>query len=102
MTTTIRVNYARTPWVARYRSFRIFIDGKNAGSVKNGGSSLVKVAGGEHSVQVRMDWVRSAQVEVSVKEGASITMTASMGSNLLREIIKWLSRPRRAIDLRVT
>jgi hypothetical protein len=100
VTATIRVNYLRTPWVARLRSFRIFIDGTNAGSVKNGGSSDIAVTNGEHSVQVRMDWVRSLEVKVSVIEGATVAMTASTGPNPLREVIKWIIRPRRAIDLR--
>jgi hypothetical protein len=69
--------------------------------VKNGGSSEIAVTNGEHSVQVRMDWVRSIEVKVSATEGATIAMTASTGSNPLREMIKWIVRPRRAIDLRI-
>jgi hypothetical protein len=101
VTTAIRVDYPRNPFAARYRSFRIYIDGTNAGSVKNGDSSEIEVADGEHSVRVGMDWLRSAEVEVSVHEGATITLAASMGRNPLREVIKWTFRPRRAIDLRI-
>ena len=69
--------------------------------MKNGDSSAIEVTEGEHSVRVGMDWLRSAEVEVTVEEGATITLAASMGKNPLREVIKWTFRPRRAIDLRV-
>ena len=73
----LRINYPHTPLFARWRSFRVFIDGTRSGSVKNGGSEDFEVTAGEHRVQVRMDWCKSPEVGVSVGSNVTVTLTAT-------------------------
>jgi hypothetical protein len=95
----IVVSYAHSPWVARYRSVRFFIDGANRGSVKNGDSAQFAVPEGEHQVQARMDWCHSKPHQISVTEGSPTEVTVSTSNNPLSAMFKIVFRPSRFVVL---
>ena len=52
----------------RLRSYKIFIDGAEAGSVSNGSSEELIVAPGDHKIQCRLSWYYSPQFDVSSRQ----------------------------------
>ena len=50
----------------------MFIDGDRAGYVNSGQTTAFPVAPGQHRVRVKVDWMRSREVEVSVPPGAEL------------------------------
>ena len=73
------------------RSYRIFVDGEDQGSVKHNETRTIEVANGRHEVQLRMDWSSSAVVAVDVDDAGTTLAcgpTARSGWSFLS-----LSRP---------
>ncbi len=55
-------------WMNRLRSYKVFIDGAEAGAVKNNSSEEVVVAPGEHKIQCKMSWFSSPEFNVNIKQ----------------------------------
>ena len=49
----------------RLRAYKVLIDGQDVGKLKPGQSLQLEVSPGPHSVQVAVDWKRSARFDVS-------------------------------------
>ncbi len=64
-------------YVNSNRSYRIFIDGVEAGKIGNGETKNYAVAAGSHKVMAKIDWCGSEEIEVDVKEGESVTVALS-------------------------
>jgi hypothetical protein len=64
-------------FVNSYRSYRIFIDGVEAGKIGNGETKSYAVAAGSRKVIAKVDWCGSEEIEVDVKEGESVTVALS-------------------------
>jgi hypothetical protein len=96
----IRIDYPWTPRVARYRSFRVFIDGKRAGSVKNGTSTDIPTTPGKHVLQVKMDWLKSPDVMVAVQPGGTVSLRATTATeNARKAMVDMFLHPSRFIQL---
>lgn len=49
----------------RFRSYKVFIDDREVGKLKRGESATFELSPGTHTVQVAIDWKRSASFTVS-------------------------------------
>ena len=47
------------------RAYKVLIDDREAGRLKRGGSARFDLLPGQHSIQVAIDWKRSASFEVT-------------------------------------
>jgi hypothetical protein len=54
------------------RSYRVFIDGKKAGTIDAGDTKVFGVAAGQHDLQVKVDWATSEKTQVEVGEGDQV------------------------------
>ncbi len=66
-------------WMNRLRTYKVFINGKQAGTVKNGGSEEFAVEPGVNSVQCKVDWYSSQPFNVDVKEGETNYLRVKSG-----------------------
>jgi len=55
-------------WLNRTRIVKVFIDDKEAGSVKNGSSEEFAIGSGQHIVQCKMDWQSSPVMIVNLNQ----------------------------------
>lgn len=56
------------------RKFRVLIDGREAGFIHSGDEKEFRVEPGAHTVQVRVDWYRSPEAQVTVTAGEAIAL----------------------------
>lgn len=61
----------------------IYIDGKRAGRVGNGQSVLFDVAPGHHAVHIRLDWMKTEPLDVSVRPGETVSLECRTAARLL-------------------
>jgi len=75
----------------RRRSFKIFIDGKEAGTIENGELKSFTVIPGAHKIQARIDWCGSPEVQVYLSEGQTQTLQLG-GFRYVRQFfkIRWI------------
>ncbi len=66
-------------WMNRLRTYKVFINGKQAGTVKNGVSEEFAVEPGVNSVQCKVDWYSSQPFNVDVKEGETNYLRVKSG-----------------------
>lgn len=52
--------YRDSGWTDRIRKYRILLDGRQIGEIANGQTVHLLVPPGEHTLQARIDWARSA------------------------------------------
>ncbi len=88
-------------WQDRLRSYRVLVDGKEVAEVANGSEIRVDTNPGKHVVQMKIDWCRSKELEVSIEAGE--TQVLECGPNatpllalvyitVLRKEYLWLRR----------
>lgn len=65
-----------TGWRDRARAYKVLVDGRESGEVKNGETLDVAADSGEHVVQLKLDWTRSPKVSVSVSDGGITALGA--------------------------
>ena len=63
-------------WFGRFRDVNLLVDGSVVGSISANASTTVDVAPGQHVVTVKMDWVESAPLEVSVADEETTELEA--------------------------
>jgi hypothetical protein len=56
----------KSEWMNRLRSYTIFIDGAEAGFVKNGSSEEFNVQPGEHTVYCKLNWFYSPEFKTAI------------------------------------
>lgn len=59
------------------RSIAVFIDGKKALTIPNGGSEAIEVSAEKHQVYAKIDWCYSPNLELDVKETDKIKIEVS-------------------------
>ncbi|MBI2282271.1 MAG: hypothetical protein HYU71_01020 [Bacteroidetes bacterium] len=79
MTTKIILN-RENEWRNRARGFKVWIDGKEVGTIANGGSEAYLVEPGTYKLQCKIDWCSSPGLELTVKEGE--TRFVQVGSGM--------------------
>jgi hypothetical protein len=72
---TIQVTRRTTQWVDILRSYRVYIDGQNVGTVRDGATAEFFVEPGLHEVFLRMDWAGSPLVRVQCAPGGVARLT---------------------------
>lgn len=53
----------------RLRAFRVLVDDREVGRVKNKGRTLLRVSAGKHVVRVKVDWCESLPIEADAAVG---------------------------------
>ena len=73
-----------TPYADRIRDYRLFVDKEQVGTLANGATLELAVAPGDHLVEARIDWCRSAPLTLSLAEGevTTIQVTNTYGALL--------------------
>jgi hypothetical protein len=71
---TLSITRESGGWRDRFRSYDVLVDGEKAATVGRGQTVVVPVKPGAHSVQLAIDWGRSAAVEVAVEEGVTVEL----------------------------
>ena len=59
----------KSEFVNRARSFKVMIDGQQAGTIRNGGAEEFHLTPGQHQVICKIDWCSSREYSVDIKEG---------------------------------
>lgn len=78
MATKIIIN-RKTEFINKTRAFRLFIDGKEMGKIKNGGSEEYLLEPGTHTLQAKIDWCSSAELTIGLKEGETLFLKIRSG-----------------------
>jgi hypothetical protein len=55
-------------WQDRFRAYVVLIDNRAVGKLKRGESARFELSPGPHTVQVAIDWKRSAALEITGEE----------------------------------
>jgi hypothetical protein len=71
---TIKITRVAIRWRDRYRKYRILLDGVRVGALAPGATVTLEVATGKHTLQMQLDWARSAPLTVRVEKGAEIAL----------------------------
>ena len=77
----IVVRRPATLWQDRARSYRIIIDGKEAGTIANKGETRFAVTPGRHAVCLKVDWCGSPEVVVHVGAGTEHVLECGPNAN---------------------
>ena len=56
-------------WFNQTRTFRLWIDGSDAGSIRNGHVETVMLEPGSHTLQCRLAWYGSQEVRLTLEPG---------------------------------
>lgn len=64
----IRMTQPRA-WSDKLRAYRILVDGKNVGEIREGSDFTIPVPPGLHTLQLRIDWCSSPEIKVAVEKG---------------------------------
>ncbi len=68
----------RREWANGLRDYKIFIDGKLAGTVANGGQKSFELPAGPHMIVAKVDWAQSPEVDVVLEESQDRTLHVGM------------------------
>lgn len=79
MATKIILN-RKNEWRNRARGFKVWIDGKEVGTIADGGSEAYPVEPGTHKLLCKIDWCSSPELELTVQEGE--TRFVQVGSGM--------------------
>lgn len=66
-------------WADRARAYKVVLDGKVMGEIKNGEEKMFDIAEGEHELVIKIDWCASNTVNFNKNGNATIF---ECGSNL--------------------
>lgn len=66
-------------WMNRIRRYKVFINGKEVGLIKNDGTEEYELEPGTYTVQCRIDWTSSPVHTVELKEGKNSYIRVSSG-----------------------
>jgi hypothetical protein len=83
---TLRV-IRRNRFADALRSYRIYVDGKEAGKVPNGGMLELRCPAGEVTVQASIDWCESTPISVRIAPNAVTEIEVTSGWRLLFALI---------------
>jgi hypothetical protein len=73
-----------------FRSYRVILDGQQAGTIGRGRTIEVPLAAGRHEIFLKIDWCQSPVVEISAQAGEVIRLACAPGgpaSGALADVI---------------
>jgi hypothetical protein len=94
---TIRIKRIPAPWRDRSRAYKVMIDGKDAGSIREDEELVTSVAAGAHRVRVKIDWTGSEEIRVDVEPGMCLSFVcepAAASASALLDLVRrrpWVS-----------
>ena len=62
------------------RNYKIFLDGEKIYTISNGEEKEFQIGPGKHSIQLKIDWCKSNQIEFEIKDNQKLNFLC--GSNL--------------------
>lgn len=85
----------------RLRAYRVELDGKNIGQIKDGEVKSFEVEPGKHSLKLKVDWARSNLVtfEVEKSEDVEFTCRSSLAGREWMASIYAIFLPHKYIEL---
>jgi hypothetical protein len=83
------------------RGYSVRVDGQSVGVVKNDKQVSFEVEPGEHSVQVRLMWIASPTISVSLEEGQDLHLETGPNGGVLQAWRIYFA-PRTAMFLRAS
>ena len=81
---TLVVSRPRGAWLDRRRAYRIVVDGKVKGKVKDGQELALVLEPGRHTIEARIDWSGSEPASLHVGPGATVRMSVESRGNPFR------------------
>ncbi len=69
-------------WMNRLRTYRVLINGKQAGAVKNGSSEEFLVEPGTNSIECKVDWCGSRAFSMNLQQGETAYLRVRSGMKL--------------------
>lgn len=80
MESTARIVLSRSSeWMNRARSFKVMIDGHQAGTISNGGTEEFKLEPGQHKIHCKVDWCSSREYDVTIGVGETAYLHVKSG-----------------------
>ena len=64
----------------RLRAYKVIVDGKTAGEIRNGETKEFPISRGQHDLLLKVDWCGSKNIQFTVADGDALTFDAK--SNL--------------------
>ena len=97
MLATIVVKRTSAPWRDRKRAYKLLVDGRVAGEVRDGQEIRHTVTPGTHTVAMKIDWSGSDSLSVTLGSGETawfVGEPASSSATALRDLLSrsaWVS-----------
>lgn len=76
----------KSEWRNRAFGFRVLIDGKEVGTIANGGSGEYPIEPGVHKLQCKIDWGSSPELELTLAEGETRFVQVGSGMKYYRAL----------------
>jgi hypothetical protein len=57
----------------RFRAYRIVLDGKHIGKIKDGETKELPIPSGQHNLSIRVDWLGSKTLQFTNSDGEVVT-----------------------------
>lgn len=83
------------------RRMNFWVDGRRVARLRRGAAARIEVAAGTHVVQVQMDWLRSAPLELSMSDETFRSVTGALTEHSMTFTGTFL-HPETALELRAT
>jgi hypothetical protein len=82
-------------WSDKARTYRLLLDGKEAGRIREGETLTLEVFPGEHQLGAKIDWCRAEPLEIALSENetAQVSVSNTHGPALgLIAVTLWANR----------
>ena len=66
-------------WRGRLSAYKVIIDGKKQGTIKNDETRKFEISPGRHRVQVRINWTGSRPLDISVRPDSTVSLECTPG-----------------------
>ena len=86
MSATIHVERQAGGYTDRARAYKVLVDGAERGAVKHGAGLDVQVEPGPHTLQMKVDWATSPELEVTLADGERAEFHCAPNANPLTAI----------------
>lgn len=83
------------------RRMTFYVDGLAVARLRRGQSADIEAVVGVHTVEVRMDWLRSEPLTVEAVNGTTVTLTGALAERSTT-FASFFLRPRTALELRAS
>jgi hypothetical protein len=83
-----RLTIARdSAYVDRARAYKIMVDGKEVGRIKNNTSQTISVPGGSHELFLKVDWATSPTLTFEVNAGEEVRYVCRPTANAFLAVL---------------